>query len=688
MEYYTIDDFWSARLNGLSQIRSSTLVTGWSFVSEGLDTFKEAPLTLSTEEFGSDADPMQSPIILVSAPGAVGKSTLARQIAFITGSVYIDLATADPVGGNFLSGGLARSGLYNHWQNEEITVLIDALDEATLRATKEAFEAFLSDVAESSMNHVIPTVLFGRTGIVQDTRSILTDKYGHDIPVLEIGYYGLEESLDFAEAVLKARHPNRRHPVVDRQALELLLDNLRTQTASDGDRFAGYAPVLHTVAERVAAENNPQTLLVDMQQGQLPTVTLQSVVSDILNREQNKLHTLPLQDPGLAGRLYSPEEQLDRLVSYLYGSAVSVELPEMSLEDSETYSNALEGWVEEHPFVDGNGNASSAVFEAVISTRALKKMDSSSRALQEELSKGDAANPFLYVFYIDERAELGTVSVPEEHIGVIYSSLRASLSHGETASLLVEELDESNDAASTADVEIEFTRRGDDNSRFIQFTTGVIGPIYLGAHVKDVTIIMPQSGIELGQNSDVVLVAPVDIQCDELVLHANKLIVENPPDSEAGAVFLQAESLGGTPMSSVPLIRNNANLFTSWSGSNTYPWRRFAVELSSTRDEDPRMDEALRRFRKFVIEFRSHGNRGLARHSSKIESSRMTKGTGQAVLDLMIADGIVSRVQARYHLDTGRLAELTETTYADCMAYRFGPKAISFVQRALENIDG
>lgn len=687
MEYYTIDEFWSARLSGTSHIKSSTLVTGWSFVSEGLDTFKEAPLTLSTEEFGSDADPMQSPIILVSAPGAVGKSTLARQIAFITGSVYIDLATAAPVGDNTLTGGLARSGLYPSWQAEEITALIDGLDEATLKTTKEAFEAFLSDVAESSANRTVPTVLFGRTGAIQDAWIVLTDKCGYNVVVLEIGYYGREDSTNFAEATLKTRHPNRQHSVVDRQAISLLLDNLRTQTASDGDRFAGYAPVLHAVAERVGRENNPQILIQDMQQGQLPTVTLQSVVSDILIREQSKLDALPLQDPDIVGRLYSPQEQLDRLVSYLYGSAVSVELPEMSPEDLETYSNALEGWVGEHPFVDGDGNASSAVFEAVISTWALKKKDSSSRVLQEELSKGDATNPFLYVFYIDEGAETGTISVPEEHIGVIYSSLRASLSHGETASLFIEDIDEDDDV-SIAEVEIEFTRRGDDDSRLIQFVTGVIGPIYLGAHIKDVTIIAPHAGIEIGQNSDVVLVAPIDIQCDELVLHANKLIIENPSESETLAVFLQAKSLGGTPMSSVPLVRNNVELFTSWPGTNTYPWRKFGVELQSVRDEDPRIDEALRRLRKFVIEFRSHGNRGLARHSSKIESSRMTKGTGQAVLDLMIADGIVSRVQARYHLDTGRLAELIGTTYADCMAYRFGPRAISFVQRALENFDG
>ena len=70
----------------------------------------EAPLAVS-QEFTEVGDADFSPIILVSAPGAVGKSTLARQIAFETNSIYVDLAEADVVGGNTLSGGIRRSGL-------------------------------------------------------------------------------------------------------------------------------------------------------------------------------------------------------------------------------------------------------------------------------------------------------------------------------------------------------------------------------------------------------------------------------------------------------------------------------------------------------------------------------------------------------------------------------------------------
>ena len=96
------------------------------------------------------------------------------------------------------------------------------------------------------------------------------------------------------------------------------------------------------------------------------------------------------------------------------------------------------------------------------------------------------------------------------------------------------------------------------------------------------------------------------------------------------------------------------------------------------------MDEALRRFRKFVIAFQSHGKGRLARFKGKIEHARMTKGTGQVVLDLMLAEGILSLRGPMYFLDPDRLGAQTGATYVDCMARRFDAKAVAFAQRALE----
>lgn len=685
MENYTIQEFWGPRLNA-TRITSGSLVKGWKFVKEGLDTFQEAPLTLSTE-LSANSDPEDSSILLVSAPGAVGKSTLARQIAYATGAVYLDLAAAEPVGGNTLSGGLVRSGLFPKWENQSTAIVIDGLDEARLRVTQEALEAFLNDVAELSKGRELPTVLFGRTGAVQDTWLVLTDT-DIELAVLEIGYYGPEASVDFAEARLRATRPNSPHAKAERRAVELLLTRLRKQTESDGDRFAGYAPVLQAIADRVSKDDNPSALVAQIEKGAHP-VTLRGVVSAILERECGKLGGLPFEDPKLADILYSPDEQLDRLVARYYRTPPP-DLPAMGAKDAQIYDAALDTWVAEHPFLNGGGGTPSAVFDAMISVHALQNPASAEAALQRELARGAAANPFLSEFYSElyaaQSAGFGTAFLPPEHIGVVYASLRARLSLGDSASLLVEgREDAEGEEVLRAEVEISLARRDADRPRVLYFERDQTGTVRMGVHVEDVNITVPYTQVEIGPGSEAVLVAPVSIQCAKLVITTEKIIVESPSGRHDAAVSLEADGLFSPKMVSVPVIRGHAVLTASWPDARTHPWTSFATE--PTPIEDPRVDEALRRLRKLVIAFRSHSRGRLARFKGKIEHARMTKGTGQAVLETMLAEGVISLEGPMYFLDPDKLAAQAGVNYVDCMARRFGPEAIAFAMRALEAAD-
>ena len=474
MNNYTIDDFWAPQLGRREAIQASDpLVQGWEFINEGLPTFKEAPLTLNEEYRINDVDPSECTIILVSAPGAVGKSTLARQIAFQTGSVYIDLAKSEPVGGNTLSGGLARSGLYSAWHDDEITVMIDGLDEAKLRVSEAGFLAFLSDITILSQRRRTPTIIFGRTKTVEDAWLYIPGEY--KVAVLEIGYYGVETSIDFAQTTLRdSLSRNQAFASVDREALTLLLERLRAQTEGDENRFAGYAPVLQAVAQRVASEDNPINLINSLKEGGQPPVTPQSITLSILNREQGKLSQIQLQDPNLHDKLYTPEEQLARLVARAYHTAPPP-LPEMSPHDLLAYTEKVDPWLEDHPFLEGSDHPRSAVFDAAIKAHAIRNHLASPAASQIELEKGELANPFLYLFY-DEGEQSELADIRAEHIGVYYNSLRASLANGEMAFLTIE-ADE--DDPKQALGEIEVVRRAIEEPVLTRFSTSPDGPIRL-----------------------------------------------------------------------------------------------------------------------------------------------------------------------------------------------------------------
>ena len=669
---YTIRDFWDRRLTTSGRPDPNALVHGWSFQPSGLPTFQEARLSLSAE-FGNDDDPDHSSILLVSAPGAVGKSTLAREIAYSTDSIYIDLADAAPVGANTLTGGLARAGLYDAWQAGSVTALIDGLDEARLKVTQEAFQSFLADIADLSAGRDIPTVLFGRTGAIETAWVILDDTESKtSIAVLEIGYFDAESSLAFATSTVGSLEPS--YGEIRRQALTLLLSSLRDQTSNDGDRFAGYAPVIQAVSEHVAAETNPGAFLLDIKRGSQP-VSMQSIVTGIMERDRGKLRGLEFKDDSLHDRLYSHEEQLGHLVSRVYGVAPPG-LPDMDPEDAQVYEAALKDWVSDHPFIDYvSSNPSSTVFDAVIATTALQSTSATAgaKALEKELRRG-VANPFLSEFYL-RQPEL----IQPEHVGVVYASARAMLSLGDSASLFLGVDDD--DPEALAEMEITIARRDTADPRVISLHTEQSGTIILGGHIEDVDLALPRARVEIGAGPEAIIVAPVNIQCKELVVSTDKLIVEGPPGRESNAVLLEAqEYIGG--MSQVPIIRGGVQLAASWPTATTYPWTAFAADPLEVTD-NRQLDEALRRFRNFVIYFRSNRYGGLARYQGSVNHRRMTKGPGQAVLDLMLREGILTLEQPMYFLNAQRLSDLTGMSFRDCMTRNFSPEAISFVGQAL-----
>ena len=680
MSDFTIEGFWKKRLD-LSPDATEELSEGWFQVNEAVQAFKEAPLELSSE-IRSDTNPDEASLILVSAPGAVGKTTLAKEIAYRTGAIYVDLAQSEPVGGNTLAGSLVMSGIFDRWQAQSTTVLVDGLDEARLRVTQEGFEAFLANVATLSANRDVPAVLFGRSRSVQDAWLILAVA-GMEVPVLEIGYFGPEMAVEFAEAKLYAADPNRSHNTADRQALELLLERLRQQTDSDGDRFAGYAPVLQAVAERVAMEKNPGALISQIESGAQP-VTLQDVAIAILERERAKLEPLNFEDPELLDQLYLKDEQLGRLAARVYGDQPP-SLPAMNATDTQTYENVLETWVADHPFLDGQDRPSSEVFDAVIASWTLRKgasIEAREAAVNRELNRGFAANPFLSEIYVNDFSATEDNFLPPDHVGIIYSSLRARLSLGDTASLLVDGAEDGDDAELLrAEVEITYARKGEERPRTIEFQSEQVGSILLGIHVEDVEIAAPYADVDIGAGSETTLVAPISIQCSRISIRATKLVVEPSPSRSENSVYLEAATFDGPMLTSVPVLREPAILAANWPSVRSHPWTNFATDTITI--EDSKGDEALRRLRKFVISFRSHGQGRLARFKGKIEHRRMTKGTGQAVLNLMIDEKILSTEQAMYFLDSDRLAEIAGANYSDCVARRFGAKAIEFVQRAL-----
>ncbi len=667
----TIKEFWTQILPGNLEIDQSQLVEGWKADEGPILGFTEAPLSLDRELSDAATDLSECSIILVSAPGAVGKTTLAKQICSQTGTVYIDLAQAATVGGYALTGGLAESNLWQDWNNDKLGLVIDALDEARVRVTGEAFEDFLNDVVSLTERSRIPPVLFGRTGAIEHAWAWLVDKIDKErLGILQIDFYDPQASNEFTlnairhvSSVQKIQKENGHPPEPtepQREAIALILEKLRKETDGEQQRFAGYAPVLLAVANRVASESNTSQLVTQLKTDNLLPVSLKNINDEILGREQGKLDKLRLSDTNLIKRLYTPDEQLAHLSARLYGTPPPP-LPPMDAGDHETYTNTLDTWIEEHPFLDGFGKKpSSAVFEAHICLYSLQSLqkEEEEKVLNEQTSRGQKANPFLSALYDDV---FGTSDIiPAKHLGILYASVRSRLLLGQRASLeIYEQPSASNDVTDMAPA-LDFTIRvcGQDGNEtpVHEGKTDRSSIIKLGPDVEDVNIEVTQGlRVELGGTEEINLMTPVSIVCETLSIGSQRMVV-----SKDNVASLTASDLNSHVEKVI--LRDKATLEIDCPQRNQYPWKNHPPRERSSEQVE---QEIYQKVRRFVLLFRKHRKDRLAKYADHVRHLRRTQGIGGKVLGALETNRICTFEGNMCFLNPEILAEKTGLTYDD-----------------------
>jgi len=86
---------WTVRLTSAT-VPGESRQPGWLVDNREDAAFVEPTLKI---RYG---DPSTARVLVIAAPGAVGKSTFARSISAHANAVLVDLAQTEPLGGNFL----------------------------------------------------------------------------------------------------------------------------------------------------------------------------------------------------------------------------------------------------------------------------------------------------------------------------------------------------------------------------------------------------------------------------------------------------------------------------------------------------------------------------------------------------------------------------------------------------------
>ena len=661
---------------------------GLRFVDAKLDNF--IPPRLQESPDGGQVS--SSRVLIISAAGAVGKSTLATAIAHEKGAILWDLAQAEEVGSGSLDAVIfntieqGRTEEYLEYLGHGLQFLIiDALDEGRIKVKEGSFRRLLENVAgRAKLANGICFVLLGRTRIAEEAWLVL-EEAGINTSILTIDPFDREQANQYIESRLE----EHQHTEPYRDCRDLIFDQLaqsvtemhKTEAAKEIaiKEFVHYPPVLDVVATLLNKETNPIVLKNSLEQGssaaQGQSVDLvKDVIIRILKREQHeKVIPAAKQRLGKLAQnndwsnweaLYSIEEQCNRLLNSVLHKDVSIVqsstdvLPDQLRSE---YEDVVRGFFDDHPFWQNPGKLANPVFQSYLYARGL--VGDFGNELAEQIAQqlyGQEMLPsrLLAEFYLSSSERLdGRPIVKPEHLGILYDSLLSAESNRNHIRLNIDGPDPLDDGeiqdegviegdfeilthtqeeGLTAERLIPFWLIVEDSSEicFSRYLRSVFVTVpctvVLGHHTPEVTI---GTNVELRANV-------IRIEADSLLVGASTVL--RPDEKEDDYVILEARSCESHSMEGQPTIYGKTKLLVNWPNAEQYPWSYFkAVRLDQSSDDNALL-VAYKRFSRIAREFRSNGRNGLARSKVKIENQRIMKGAlERELLDQLLGDKIL-----------------------------------------------
>ena len=344
---------------------------------------------------------LESDVVFVQAPAAVGKSITAKYIASANGVPMLDLAKV-PVGTDSLRGMIGNDAALEAFRTGDLPIIVDSIDEGRIVSGDQSFERFLSstgDLLAASENHGRPKIVFfGRPESAELAEIVIGLDEEVSLCKIELDYFDKHSALDLInksaareidenprmDATTKHRKKNHlcRAPMNElkdtyfnaiAQALDLSAHDLWTDRI--GRSFAGYAPVLSTLAIMIAGSENPfrDRQHLEFKGADEAWEVVSKVLGMVMEREQEKLKKLLKADiQDLPDSAYSTDEQLSYLSQLTRGTQIAFagNFRFRRDEDEQRYLDQVNIFLSEHPFVR-DGKAANDVLGAAIGAHVI-----------------------------------------------------------------------------------------------------------------------------------------------------------------------------------------------------------------------------------------------------------------------------------------------------------------------------
>lgn len=325
---------------------------------------------------------IDSRIILFSAPGAVGKTALAKHIAYNYGGIYWNVASKH-IGGTSFAGeithavgvgnGAKQDELYSRLKCGESLFILDSFDEAALISRRDGIKDFVREIGEILSDATAPSIIMtARTEMAQFICDVCSE-IGLKISCYEIDYFEESEASSFISEYLKFNMVSLN--AKQKQNIDSYIDAIKNHIGKDNNprTFIGYAQVLSILARQIEVElkNNAD---LDGLTGFVHSKDSHRLIYDIIQklilREQKKLEHfkssirhkyIPINKTYVVDSLYCKQEQLIRLQFLASTHTVdTIAIDDYSIcgellpEDQSQYLELLKDWLPQHVFLCNN----------------------------------------------------------------------------------------------------------------------------------------------------------------------------------------------------------------------------------------------------------------------------------------------------------------------------------------------
>lgn len=641
-------------------------------------------------------------VILISAPGATGKSEMTKELSFKLHLPVFDLAAHPPVGSNSLLG-----LLFDNMDTSELTfflkdlnngnasMLIDALDEAYAKTSQNAFDSFLNDVVKIALTSSgVPFVILGRTSILEYTYLYLEEK-GVKSVLLQIEPFTIEQARKFIDVQIgidKIEQNRKDYTEIRNHILDSIRDFFKGDARGQKsyESFIGYAPVLQAISTLISKEPNIHALKNDILSSSEKNVKLiLEILVWILERESKKLKeplasgfsecSQELKD-SILRKAYNIDEQCARLLNLQMGdNNLKVDIAgDTSLNNK--YEEIVQDFFYTHPFIDSNSRKiSNVVFESFIIARLIDKEE----YRDDVLLYLQSGNHVSYILFDIFKAMYGdNKQLDPDFLQYMVSSFQSTDRMGNRKEVMIEDQDK-DDTQTGKEIqqcECTVTFYDDINSpTSYYFSLKAEEKLQLPSVLSNISIDAPIS-IELEQNK-IEFIAPVNILCKDITLKTDGLVVT--PSKEHKPVIIECDKFSTPQKNSNTLqyISNKGNVPFRIITQNdvNYPFTEYKDDVFVAIKKDPLLNEKYTKMRRMLLQFRSHRRGIRAKYKNKIDNRFGRKDIGKKVLDALKKVHIITEDNTMYYIDAQRMAEVLEVKYDDLRTCEINDSIIKFL---------